>query len=120
VTKAVFDATFLLLLVDPAAKHPLASDARQADEARDRIEYLIERLSTSRSTVIIPTPAYSELLVRGRSNVPDAIAALRASAACEVSPFDEVCGRRMRPDAARSLAQLEGSPKDALLAQGEV
>ena len=61
---AVFDATFLVLLLDPEINPPIDPATNQpVTHAKERIEHLINILEQSAGKVVIPTPALSEFLV---------------------------------------------------------
>lgn len=87
--KGAFDASILLLAIDERALPPARENADPAG-ARDRVEYLIETLDAQRSTIVIPTPALSELLVRGGPEVSELLELLDATPRLEFADF----GRR--------------------------
>lgn len=61
----VFDASVLLLLLDPDASPPNdPATGQPIEHAKARIEHLIATLERQRTKVIIPTPVLSEVLVR--------------------------------------------------------
>lgn len=76
-----FDTTFLTLMLVPDAKHSIAN-------ARDRVEFLISDIHGSGERIIIPTPALSEILVRGGSARNDIIQTLTKSPKFLIAPFD--------------------------------
>ena len=51
----VFDATFLMLFLDPKVKNGVGDNPR--------VDHLVETLTKSRERIVVPTPALSELLV---------------------------------------------------------
>jgi hypothetical protein len=57
----VFDASVLLFVFDE--KTPAAS----VPGAKERVDFLVKRLSDAGERIIIPTPALSECLVRNTS-----------------------------------------------------
>ena len=85
----VFDASVLLLLLDPDASPPndLAT-GRPVEQAKVRIEHLIATLEQQRTKVIIPTPVLSEVLVRAGDAAPAYLEELNRSARFKIVPFD--------------------------------
>lgn len=62
---AVFDANFLVYLLDPGANPPHDPEtSKPVTHFKQRIEHLIAGLEQSNDQIIIPTPALSEYLVR--------------------------------------------------------
>jgi hypothetical protein len=80
--KVVFDASFLAILFNPKSS---ASVAR----APERIDGLIERLSTKKDKIVIPTPALAEILVSLAKNGPTYIEKLKEFTCFQIRPFDE-------------------------------
>lgn len=76
----VFDASFLIPLLDPRVKGG-ASNAR--------IDHLFFALSKSREQVIIPTPALSEVLIGANEAAPKYLEIIDRSARFKVAPFGE-------------------------------
>lgn len=68
---AVFDATALLHFLEPDARAPVdpATDKPVAD-AKTRIDFPIETLEGRRETIVVPTPALSEVLVHAGAAGP--------------------------------------------------
>ena len=59
---AVFDATALLHFLEPDAKAPLdPATNNPVTDAKARTDYLIETLDARHATIVIPTPALSEV-----------------------------------------------------------
>jgi rRNA-processing protein FCF1 len=86
----VFDTTFLLLLVDentPIPRDP--STGKPWIKGRDRVEYLIDRLSAAKTQVLIPTPVMAEVLVRAGAAIPDYLAKIRAIHGFRIGNFDQ-------------------------------
>ncbi len=85
----VFDASVLLLLLDPEAGTP--NDPATDDpvkHAKARIEHLIATLEQQRTKVIIPTPVLSEVLVRAGDAAPAYLEELNRSARFRIASFD--------------------------------
>ena len=87
---AVFDATALLHFLEPDAPAAIdpATNAPVTD-AKARIDYLIHTLERQRETIIIPTPALSEVLVHADAAGPRYLAILNRHACFRVAPFDQ-------------------------------
>ena len=60
----VIDSTIVLLILRPGTLVPNGSDGSPVSRPKDRIDYLVQRLSKAKSKIIIPTPVLSEALVR--------------------------------------------------------
>jgi len=87
---AVFDATALLLFLEPDARPPL--DPATGEPVADvgaRIEFLVETLEERRETIAIPTPALSEVLVHAGDAGPAYLELLNGSRCFRIEPFDE-------------------------------
>jgi len=103
---AVFDATALLLLLDPDAKPPLDPGTEQPiADAKARIEFLIRTLDERRETVIIPTPALSEVLVHAGDAGPGYLGLLSTTRCFRIEPFDQ-----------RAAVELAAMTRDAISA----
>jgi predicted nucleic acid-binding protein len=86
----VFDATTLLLLLSPEVSLPIDPvTQRQVKYAKERLDFLLQELEKSRTKIIIPTPALSEVLVRAGSAGPTYLDRLGSSAAFRIVPFDQ-------------------------------
>jgi hypothetical protein len=60
----VIDSTNLLLMLRPGTRVPNGPDGSPISRPKDRIDYLVQRLSKAKSKIIIPTPVLSEALVK--------------------------------------------------------
>ena len=68
----VFDATTLLLFLEPDARAPLdPATNKPVTDAKARIDQLIDTLEKGRETIVIPTPALSEVLVHAGEAGPE-------------------------------------------------
>jgi len=86
----VFDATVLLPILWPEVPVPTHPQTGQPIEHfRDRIDHLVAHLEQSRTKIIIPTPALSEILVRAGSAGPQYLAQINAQSVFRVVAFDE-------------------------------
>jgi predicted nucleic acid-binding protein len=80
--KVVFDASFLVLLFNPKSN-------ASVERAPERIDGLIERLSSKKDKIVIPTPALAEILVALSKTGPKYIEKLKEFTCFQVRPFDE-------------------------------
>lgn len=88
--RVVFDASILLLAIDPAAKPPAHPDgAAHAKQAGDRVRYLLERISAQEGIAIIPTPALTELLMRAGSATTQILETLQRTHRAQIAAFDQ-------------------------------
>ena len=87
---AVFDATALLLFLEPDARPPLDPEtgASMADVG-ERVEFLVETLEKRRETILIPTPALSEVLVHAGDAGPTYLELLNDTRCFRIEPFDQ-------------------------------
>jgi predicted nucleic acid-binding protein len=105
----VFDASVLLLLLDPDAKPPNdPATGQPVEHAKARIEYLIATLEPQRTKVIIPTPVLSEVLVRAGDAAPAYLEELNRSARFRIASFDIRAAVEL---AALTREALEGGDK---------
>ena len=83
-----FDTSVLLLAIHPGSAPPLAPLTKLPLEyAKQRVDYLIRKLQTNKTRVIIPAPALSELLVHAGSAFNDYVTTLQ-QAPFSVVAFD--------------------------------
>lgn len=86
-----FDNTFLSLALHPGSKpRPNPATGKPIEYCKERVDGLVDDLSSRGATILIPTPCFSELLCA----VPDfekAISAINQSTAFDLAPFDERC-----------------------------
>ena len=87
---AVFDATTLLHFLEPNAKPPLDPATNEpVTDAKSRVDHLIETLEKRRETIVIPTPALSEVLVHANDAGPRYLEILNTSRCFRIEPFDQ-------------------------------
>jgi hypothetical protein len=86
----VIDATTLLLLLRPDSGCPIDSKTgKPVTEVKERIDFLITTLEKSRSKLIVPTPALSEVLVRAApAEAPRLVEEINKAAVFHIAPFD--------------------------------
>ena len=86
----VIDATTLLLMLRPGTPVPGGPNGLPpVDRAKERIEYLVQRLDKAKTKIIIPAPALSEVLIRaGADGSVQIIERLQRYAVFSIEPFD--------------------------------
>lgn len=85
----IFDANFLLLLLDPDIDVPIdPSTGQLLTRAKDRVEHLISTLSAQRETIGIPTPVIAEIMVHAGQAGPNYLATIGNSSHFRILPFD--------------------------------
>jgi len=86
----VFDATTLLLMLAPSAAVPKDHTGKPIAYPKERIDGLVLELAKSKTKIIIPTPALSEVMVRaGKVAASHYLAIIRRSAHFRIESFDE-------------------------------
>lgn len=86
---AVIDATTLAYLVTPDGAAPIdPSTGEKVSKAKDRIEHLITQLDREKTTLIVPTPALSEVLVLAEDAGPAMLDRISRSSRIRVAHFD--------------------------------
>lgn len=102
----VFDATALLHFLEPNASAPVdpATNEPVAD-AKACIDFLIETLDARRETIVIPTPALSEVLVHAGEAGPSYLEILNGTRCFRIESFDQ-----------RAAVELAAMTRDAIAA----
>ena len=86
----VFDSSVLLLVLDPQAKAPRDPKTGETVEAAaERIDYLIDTLTSQNEKVVIPTPVLSEVLVHADKALQPYLDVLNSQAVFRIVPFDQ-------------------------------
>ena len=87
----VIDATTLLLLLQPDSPGPTDEEGKPLRYARERVEYLIDRLDRKpRETIAIPTPVLSEVLMkRNPADARRIVDLLNRRPVFSIEPFDQ-------------------------------
>ena len=103
---AAFDATILLVFLEPDARAPIdPATSEPLTDAKARIDHLIETLEKRRETIVIPTPALSEVLVHAGEAGSRYLEILNTTRCFRVEPFDQ-----------RAAVELAAMTRDAILA----
>lgn len=87
----VFDTSVLLLFLDEDAEAPQDPETGSpVAQAQERIIHLVEQLSADQTTVIIPTPELSEILVHAGHAGPSWLNSMTGHSAFKIAPFNEL------------------------------
>lgn len=87
---AVFDVSFLILLLHPDANPPKDPETgKPVENTRDRIEHLVKTLENKKEKVIIPSPALAEFLVKADKAGADYLRIMESNRFLQVSSFDK-------------------------------
>ena len=60
------------------------------EHAKERISFLLEQFERDKTTIVIPAPAFSELLVKADNARNEIIANIRKSSRFRIQPFDTI------------------------------
>jgi predicted nucleic acid-binding protein len=84
----VFDTTFLVVLLQE--KFPPVKDREDkiVPRARERVKYLVEKISADNSIICIPTPVLAEIMVRAGKAGPEYLNLLNDSSKFRLTAFD--------------------------------
>jgi hypothetical protein len=85
----LFDATILSLLLHPGAKAPTDADGNPIENARERVEYLVQILEDAKTKIIIPSPALAELLVVAGPAGPKYLDEINDRSCFKIADFDK-------------------------------
>jgi len=86
----VFDSSFLILLLYPAARAPIDPNTKVAvTHPRERVEGLIKQLGKAGETILIPAPVLGEILAHAGDAMEQYLEILKSSRHVRIVPFDE-------------------------------
>lgn len=87
---AVLDATTLLHFLEPDARAAMdPASGEPIPDAKARIEGLVAKLQKAKETILVPTPALSEVLVHADEAGPRYLHILHHTARLRIVPFGE-------------------------------
>ena len=87
---AVLDATTLLHFLEPDARAAIdPATGEPIPDAKARLEGLIAKLKKAKETILVPTPALSEVLVHADKAGPGYLEILHGTARLRIVPFGE-------------------------------
>ena len=102
----IFDTTTLLVLIAPAGKvRVCATKDRAIPDAKERLDYLVSRLSKEKTKIVIPAPSLSEALVSAGQAARSIVEKLAKSSAFTIEPF----GTRAAEEAAIMCREAKAS-----------
>lgn len=85
----LFDATILLLLLDPSLPAPKdRSTGNHVTDVDRRIRHLVGSLQDTRTKIVIPTPVLAEVLTRAERAGADYFTKLNRSSAFKIESFE--------------------------------
>jgi hypothetical protein len=115
------DATFLLYFFAPLGSVgvPLDSEKQPIPFAKERVSGLIAELEKAGSTIIVPTPALAEIMVRSGVQAGQAYTSImHKSKVFEIVPFDQKSAVEVALMAGHALRGEDGkSPADGTYAK---
>lgn len=86
--RVAIDASVLAFLFDDSVSAPIGHDGKLISNCQARVEYLITELQQAKATLIIPTPALSEVLVYAGEAAPAWLGTLAGLRCVRIAPFD--------------------------------
>lgn len=108
---AAFDASVLIYIFDDRAKPPLDPTTGQpVTLCKERVDYLLETLQRDGVTIVVPTPALAEVLVRAQEGAPERLRIMSTSRHFRIASFDE----RAAIEFAAIQAARDGSKKSGV------
>lgn len=117
----VFDASLLLLLLNPETPPPKdAATGQPVARCKDRIEYFIAQLTKQREKIIVPTPAVSESLIKAGEAGPQYLHIMRNSRFFQISPFGTTAAVEAAELMRQRIARLGTLKGDALDSRAKV
>ena len=90
-----FDNTMLSVWLNPKGKVPDGKDGKPVEFAKERALGLIQQLQKSRSVIVLPTPAVSELLTAIGPDAQQYITVVSRSRLFQVTAFDARCAAEL-------------------------
>lgn len=86
----LLDATALALLLNKEASPPLDPTTKKpVERAHSRFRYLEKEVQRRRDTIVIPTPALAEILVKAGDEAGAILERLNKSSFFKIAPFDQ-------------------------------
>ena len=117
----VFDASVLLLLLDPETPPPKdATTGHPVVRCKDRIEFFIAQLTKQREKIIIPTPSLSEALIKAGEAAPQYLDIMRNSRFFQISPFSSTAAVEAAELMRQRIAKLGTLKGDSLDSRAKV
>lgn len=108
--RIAIDASVLAFLFDASASAPTGPDGQPVSDCQARVEHLIAELQQAKATLIIPTPALSEILVYAGEAAPAWLSTLTNLRCIRIVPFDTIAAVECAAMARGRLTQ--GRPAD--------
>ena len=110
----LFDTSILILMLQPDARPPKdPATGEPLAYARQRVEYLLKRLSKARTKILIPAPALAELLAYAGAATDQYVQTFQRNSTFVIAPFGTraaiECGLAMRSRGIKG--QGKGNPR---------
>ena len=91
----VMDAGTLLLLFRPDVDVPIdPATGKPVEAVQERLSFLVKTLEKSKTKIVIPTPALSEMLVRSGNAGPALVQQIERIAVFRITPFDTLAASK--------------------------
>ena len=119
----VLDASMLILLFDGAAAGPRdAATGKPLEYCQERLRHLVETITKPRgSRLVIPTPAFSEFLVRVKPERVEAyLSQLRGLRGCEIIPFSTRAAIECAEMQRALISRREASSRNELATRAKI
>jgi hypothetical protein len=111
----LLDATAFSLMVNPDARAPNdPATGQPVKDANKRFQFLKTQIEKSSNTILIPTPALAEVLVKIGDSAPNVIELLNKSGRFRIADFDQRAAvelAAMTREAIRAGDKKGGSPE---------
>ena len=86
----IFDATMLLLAVNPNAGKPVdPATGKLVEHVEQRISFLLAQVDKAKAKIGLPTPALSEAMVKSTLHPSEIVAVIQGLSAFQILPFDD-------------------------------
>lgn len=111
----VLDTTALSLLFVPGATANRKGESVPIKYAKERVQSLVDSVADDDGSIIIPTPALAEVIVRYPHKADELLSELRSSPWFRVEPFDSIAAIELGTRTAKAIAdgdKREGSQAD--------
>lgn len=101
---AALDTTLLTLFIKPDVQPPNdPNTGKPVHRAAERVQYLMQRLEESDSTLIIPATVWAEFLVIADEAAQEYLAVIKDKAFVRIMPFDHISSVEAAIDQRRAL-----------------
>ena len=106
------DATALMCLLDPRVHALSLPDGSTVNRMQERMDYMVATIDQAKGSVIVPTPALAELLVKAGTQRAAILRFLEGHRAIRVASFDKMAAVSCANLDAQAIA--DGDKRDGL------